>query len=98
MTDLRTRSKAEEKLSRIPKGHWRNKYVAVNAMLLVNPDGSIDPAISAGEEYFGHGKWPSHEVAEEIAARDACNPNGDTGSGDAKYLGPVFFPDDGGGQ
>lgn len=93
MTDTRTHAREEKKLSVIRKGHWRNKYIAINPMRLFNPDTADIRPIESGDEYFGFGEWPTQERAEEVAADGARNPESDQGSGDARYLGPVFFPD-----
>lgn len=81
-----TKTKAEPKLSVIPKGHWRNKW---------RSDRWADR--TAGEGITG-GRWPSREVAEERALR-AMRGEADWSLGQIKYyhityLGPVFFPED----
>lgn len=80
----------EKKLTRIPKGHWRNQWRIFGH--------AFDEA--TGEELpegtaLGATRFPSRELAEESAIKITRN---NPRPQDCIYIGAVFFPDDGGGQ
>lgn len=78
----------KQKLSVIPKGHWRNKYELLSAVQWT--DGFDEPGIHWGERC-----WPSREVAQQKADDSMVEMicNDPLLAEVVKYLGPVFFPD-----
>jgi len=77
-----TDTKTREKLSVIPKGHWRNRWFS-----LVWED------FSSGEIVSDY-RWPSREIAEEKAAKElARDPAHFQTVCGLRYLGAKFFPD-----
>ena len=93
MSGTEVKEAVELKPTPIKPGVWRNRYETINAMRLFDPVTAIITERSPGEVYFGYGEWDSEEAARDIAAGCELNPESDTGSGDARYLGPVFVPE-----
>jgi hypothetical protein len=79
-------TKTREKLSVIPKGHWRNKFHSVRDAVFA--DGTVNKAGT----WFAVMEWPSAEVAEAVAAKHMVEFAGWVEAVGITYLGPVFFP------
>jgi len=83
---------APPKLSRVPRGYWRNEY-EIDRLIRIENYGLVGPG-----KYLGPKKWPSREIAEQKGIEFERNPWVLKNSRDAsnpRYLGPVFFPEDG---
>lgn len=85
MTD--TKTKQQPKLSVIRKGHWRNRWWTAQE------GRTADGVIQQPGEYLSSYRWATAEIAEqkaeEIMRTMPHNLNFQ------KYLGPVFFPEEG---
>ena len=79
-------TKTREKLSVIPKGHWKNKFHSVHDAVFANG------AINKAGEWFAVMEWPSRDVAETVAAKHMIEFAGWVEAIGITYLGPVFFP------
>lgn len=90
MSDTKTR--AEKKLSVIPKGHWRNFFYWPKGRL-THPMISrqlADWGMTVVDDFhfFGAGKHPSKEIAEQIALEESRLIDDP-----AEWTEAVFFPD-----
>ena len=85
-------TKTAPKLSRVKPGYWRNWYQRSGPRVRLR-DG-CDPGPDG--TFFGRGKWPSAEVAEQFYLKLKANP--EPGWRLAVYPGPVFFPSPTGGE
>lgn len=78
---------AEKKPTPIKRGYWRNRWAKPTSGVVYNEHLCTD--LGDGT-MLGYGRHPTAEVAEHLALNVvARNPF-------QKYLGPVFFPADGG--
>lgn len=81
----------EAQLSRVPRGCWRNRWRLIKPVLVEDPSG-VSNWVRPGE-FLSSFLWPSREVAEEKAAQ--ALREGHPSVRHARYLGPIFFPEDG---
>jgi hypothetical protein len=88
MSDVRKKQQTEKALSRIKPGHWQNQWLYHEA--IIHDGGDVrGPGIVLGEK-----KWPSAEIAEQIALEDLRDDELNGFFEPLEYLGPVFFPAD----
>lgn len=88
------RDAAEQKLTKIKPGCWRNKWLVLRAIR------TGTQLLQPGEEYLSDYAWPSREVAEEQAQKSLREEAKLMAKGKAKaikYLGAFFFPNEEGG-
>lgn len=87
MTDTRVNTAEKQKLSVIPKGHWRSKWQADHAFQL------RALTVPAGVFFFAD-KYVSAEIAEQAAVQICAVPSVErfNQKHGIRYLGPVFFP------
>ena len=91
------RDAAEQKPTPIKPGYWRNKWFSDRGWAAIHP---TNIRIDFYHQLSGI-RYPSRELAEEYAARKmrdqfAAGKCWAGREGGVKYLGPVFFPEEGG--
>lgn len=87
MSGAEVKEAVELKLSRVPRGYWKNKFFSERDAVF--GDGVTNPA----GEWFAVMQWPSRDVAETRAHQHLAEFAGWVEATGIVYLGPVFFPE-----